>query len=106
MKTDDAVAGLELANAAAGFDDGAGELVAENLRRMDEAVLNFLDVRAADAAGSHAEKNLTLADLRNRYGFDHDAALAAINAGAHLARTQRPAGSGLRAHAITISVLY
>ena len=37
MKADDAVAGLELRDAAADLDDRAGEFVAQNLRRMQES---------------------------------------------------------------------
>src|ERR1700722_11014033 len=86
MKAHYAVAGFEFLHACAHFHGGAGKLVAENLRWRDVAMLDFLDVRAADPAGCDAEQHFAFADFGDRDGFDDDAALAAVDAGAHVAQ--------------------
>ncbi len=86
VEADDAIAGLELRYAAADLHDGARKLVPQNLRRLNESVVNLLDVRSANAACRHAEQDFALANLRNRHGFDDHAALAAVDARAHMPR--------------------
>ncbi len=89
MKADDTIAGLELCNARAGLHDGTGQFVTQNLRRLDEAVVNLLDVGAANAARRHPKEHFSRADFRNRHVFDDHATLAAVDAGAHLAAAAR-----------------
>src|SRR5208282_1763107 len=86
VEADDAIAGLELRYAAADLNDGSRKLVPQNLRRLNESVVNLLDVRSANAACRHAEQDFALANLRNRNGLDNHAALAAVDAGAHVPR--------------------
>jgi hypothetical protein len=86
MEADDAVARFELGDAAAHCDHRARQFVTENLRRCDESMMNFLDVRAADSARSNAEEQLSLADFRNRHGFDDYSSFATVHSRAHLAR--------------------
>jgi len=85
MKTDHTIAGFELRHARANFYHGAGQLMAKYLWRRYETVVNFLDVRAADSAGGHAEEQLALANFGDRHGFDHYLALATIHSRAHVA---------------------
>src|ERR1700733_10901099 len=85
MKTDYAIAGFELRHARADFYHGAGQLVAKYLRRRHETVVNFLDVRAADSAGRHAEEQLALANFGDGYGFHDYLALTTIHSRAHVA---------------------
>src|SRR5579864_5596982 len=87
MKTDHAVASLELRNSGANLDDRAGQLVAQDLGRLNEAVVNLFDVGTADAARRNSEEHLARTDLGNRHLLEDDSALAAVDAGAHLART-------------------
>ena len=47
-------------------------------------MMNFFNVRAADAAGGHAKEKFALTDFRNRHRLDRYAALAAIDARAHV----------------------
>ena len=47
-------------------------------------MMNFLDIRSANAAGAHAEEHFAFADLRDRHGLDHDAPFAAVHSGAHV----------------------
>ncbi len=85
MEADHAIAHLELLHAGADLSHRAGQLVAENLRRREEPVMNLLDVRAADAAGAYTEQHLARTDLRNGDSLDDDAVFAPINARAHRA---------------------
>src|SRR5258708_33057750 len=50
MKAHHAVAGREFCDARASGYDGAGEFVAENLRRIHNALENFFYIRARNAA--------------------------------------------------------
>src|ERR1700735_161734 len=84
MEADHAIARFELGDTTADFDYRASKFVAENLWRRDETVMNFLDVRATDAAGSHAEEKFTFADFGDRHGFNRHAALSTIDPGAHM----------------------
>ena len=84
MKTHHPVAGLEFRDARADFDHRPSQLVPQNLRRRDEAVMNFLDVRATNPAGRHAKQQLAFANFRNRHGFDDHPPLAAIHSRAHV----------------------
>jgi len=86
MKAHHAVTGFELLHACAHFHDGAGKLVAQNLRRRDVAVFDFLDVGAANPAGCDAEQDFPLANFGDGDGFDDHASFAAVNAGAHVAQ--------------------
>ena len=76
---------MNLRYAAADCDHRARQFVTENLRRRDEAVMNLLDVRAADAARGHAEEHFSLANFWNRHGLDDHSSFAAIHPRAHLA---------------------
>ena len=89
MKTDHTVAELEFLDAAPGLYHRARKFVAEDLRRLDEAVVNLFDVRAANAARGHAEKHFAFANLWDGHRFDHHAPLAAIHTRAHLAAVLR-----------------
>ena len=84
MKADDAVAGLELGDALADFDDGAREFVAENLRRIHESMMNFFQIGAANAARGHSEEQFPFADLRDGHGLDDNLSLTAIHPCAHV----------------------
>jgi hypothetical protein len=84
MESDYPITHFELFDAGANLHDRPCQLVAEDLRRIDEPVLDFLDVRAADSAGGDAEEDFSLADFRNGKSLDNHAALPAIDAGAHL----------------------
>jgi hypothetical protein len=55
VEADDAVAGFPFCYAGADCYRGAGDFVAEDLRRLDETVMDFFDVGAADAAGGYAD---------------------------------------------------
>ena len=83
MKAHDAVAGLPFVDAAAHGEDGTAELVAQDLRWLDVAVENFLDVRAADATGRNFDKHFAVRDLGDRNFFNADDAFFAEDAGAH-----------------------
>ena len=52
------IAMLAPADTASDSNHGTGDFMPENLRGRDEAVLNFLDVGAADSAGGHANQRL------------------------------------------------
>ena len=75
--------GFEFGDAAADGDDGAGQFVAENLRRFDVTLEDFLDVGAADAAGGDFDEHFAVADFGDGDFFDADDAFFAIDAGAH-----------------------
>src|ERR1700684_4644071 len=86
MKTDYAIAGFELRHARANFYRRPGQLVAKNLWRRNETVVNFLDVRAADPAGGHTEEQLALTNFGDRHGFDDYLDLTTIGSPARGAR--------------------
>src|SRR5215470_11271460 len=83
MKTHHPIAGLELGDARTGGDDRAGKLMTQDLRRLDVALEDFLDVRAADPAGCDFDQHFVAGDVRNGNFFDADDTLVTIDAGAH-----------------------
>lgn len=83
MKTHHAVAGLELCDSATCSNNSACEFMAEDLRRLNITLEDFLDVRAADAAGGYFDEDFVVADFGNGHFFDADDSLFAIDAGAH-----------------------
>ena len=84
METDDAVTFLPLAHSGTDGGDGAGNLMPEYLRRLDEAMLNFFEVRTANAASCHPDQNFAFGYFRDRDKLRAYAAWAAIHPGAHL----------------------
>jgi hypothetical protein len=85
VEADHAVARFELGDALTDFYYRSGKLVAENLRRLDKAVVNFFDVGAADAACGHSEEEFAFANFGNRHRLNGYTAFAAVDSGAHLA---------------------
>ena len=83
MKAHHAVAGLPLGDPAAGRDNGAGQLVAKDLRRLDVAMEDLLDVGAANAAGGDFDEHFAVANFRDRNLFKADDAFFAENTRAH-----------------------
>jgi hypothetical protein len=57
--------------------------VAEDARGRDGAVLDFFDVRRADAANGDFDEEFVRADARDGDGFEAEVVDAAINDGAH-----------------------
>ena len=51
-------------------------------------MVNLFDVGTADATGSHSEENFAFANFRDRHRFHRHAALATVDAGAHMADGQ------------------
>src|SRR5262249_53594184 len=83
MEAHDAIAELEFFHAPPHGNDGTGEFVTANLRRLDIALKDFLDVGAADAAGSDFDEHFTIADVRNRHFLDANDSPFAIDTGLH-----------------------
>src|SRR5215471_15596515 len=83
MKTHDTVAELPFSDFGTDGDDRAGKLVAQNLRRLNVAVKDFLDVGPADATSSDFDESFALADFGDGNFFDADDAFFAVNAGTH-----------------------
>jgi hypothetical protein len=83
VKADDAIAQLPALDTFADGDDRARRFVTENLRRRDEAVLDFLDVSATNAAGGDVNQNFARGNFGHGNGFDDDASRAAIHGRAH-----------------------
>src|SRR5256885_9537631 len=83
METHHAIAGLEFRHARADCYDGAGKFVAEDLRRLYVALENFLDVRAADAAGGDFNEDFAFTYFGHRDFFDTDNSFFAVNTRAH-----------------------
>jgi len=83
MKTHDAIAELPFRDAAADGDDSAGEFVAEDLRWLDVAMEDFLDVRAADATRGDFDEDFAVGDFGDGDFFDADEAFFAEDAGTH-----------------------
>src|ERR1700719_1376750 len=86
MKTHHPVARLESLYAAPNFHDCSRKLVPQNLRRRDKTVMNFLDVRSANAASRHAKEKLALANLGDRHRLNNHAPLTTVHTRAHLPR--------------------
>ncbi len=83
MKAHHAVARPELCDVAAGRNYRAGEFVAENLRRFNVALENFLDVRAADSTSGNFDEDFVVADFRDGDFFDADNSLFTVDTRAH-----------------------
>ena len=83
MEAHDAIAGLPFGDAGADGDDCAGEFVTENLRRLDVALEDFFDIRAANAAGRDFDQDFVVADFGDGDFFDADDSLFAKDTGAH-----------------------
>jgi hypothetical protein len=83
METYDTVSDAPVLDRNAHSSNGASYFVPENLRRGDEAVLDLLDIGAADAAGGHSDQDFAGRDSRDRNGFKGYASLAAVNHGEH-----------------------
>jgi hypothetical protein len=85
-RNDDAVANLQVRDAAAGLHDLAHELVAEDialLHRRDEAVVQ-VKIRAADRGRGHAHDGVTpVHDRRIRHVVDAHVVLAVPAGGSH-----------------------
>ena len=47
------------------FNNDAGKFVPENPWRRDKAILNFFEIRSADAAGVYPDEDLTRGNLRH-----------------------------------------
>jgi hypothetical protein len=81
-----AVADFEITNPRfpdTDFDNRAGGFVAEDARRRDGAVMDFIDVGRADAADGDLDEQLVRANARDGHGFEAQVVDAAINNGAH-----------------------
>src|SRR5262249_5242413 len=83
VKAHHAVAGPELGHTGPGGDNRAGKLVTEDLRRLDVALEDFLDVSAADAARCDFDEHLVRTDFGDGDFFDANHALVSVDAGAH-----------------------
>src|SRR5262249_23065164 len=83
METHHAVAGLEFGDAMADGNNCAGQFMAEDLWRLHVALVNFLNVGAANAAGCDFDKNFAFADFGNWDFFNTNNSLFAVNASAH-----------------------
>src|SRR5580692_10679113 len=83
VEAHDAVAGRPLVYATADGDDRAGKFVAQNLRRLDVTLKDFLDVRAANAAGGHFNEHFAFANFGDGDFLDADDSFFAENTGPH-----------------------
>ena len=83
MKAHHAIAGSEFFDAWSGGDDGSGEFVAENLRRLDITLEDFFYVGAADAACGDFDEDFVGANFGDGDIFDANDAFIAIHACAH-----------------------
>jgi hypothetical protein len=84
VKAHSAVAPLPFGNAATYRDHGARHFVPQNLRRPHEAMMNLLDVCAADAARRDTNQHFAVGNLRNRHIFHSDGVLPAIDGSPHI----------------------
>src|SRR5882757_6861855 len=78
-----AIAGLPFGDAGADGDYCAGEFVAEDLRRLDITLKDFLDVGAADPASGDFDEDFVDADFGDGDFFDADDSFFAVDASAH-----------------------
>ena len=58
--------------------------MSENPWRRDKTVFDFLQIRAANSAGMHADQNFAFGNLRHGNMFHRNMGWAAIYGGAHL----------------------
>ena len=84
MKTDHAVAELPPLYAAAYRNHGARNFMPEDLRGWHKAVLDFLDIGTADAAGGNPNQDLAIGNCWDGDLFHHDAPGATVHSRAHL----------------------
>src|SRR5208282_914398 len=84
VETDGAVARLPAGDSAADVHHGSRHFVPKNLGRAHEAVMDFLDVRAAHAARCHPQQHLARADFRHRYVFHGHPARSEVDSRAHV----------------------
>src|SRR2546422_784267 len=84
MKTDHAVAELPPLYAAACRNHGARNFMPEDLRGWHKAVLDFLDIGTADAAGGNPNQDLAIGNCWDGDLFHHDAPGATVHSRAHL----------------------
>src|SRR5436309_12757328 len=89
VKADGAITRFPVPDSGAGFDDSAGDFMAENLRRTHQAVLDFLHIRAADPAGRDAQQHFAIGNIRHRNVFHNDPADVAVDARPHAFRYRR-----------------
>src|SRR5690348_436161 len=89
VKTHDAIARRPLRDATSHGNNRAGKFMAENLRRLDVALKDFLDVRAAYPAGGYFDEHFPRAHFGNRHFLDSDQALFAEDSRAHGPRNWR-----------------
>src|SRR5207245_505587 len=93
MVDDDAVALTKARDAGGARGNGAGNLVAEDPRPVEQALLDLLDVGDADAAHLDANEDLAGIERRHRDVLDGEGSLLAIDGGAHGWRSyQKPGG--------------
>src|SRR6266403_1997154 len=83
VETHHAITGLPFGDAGTDGDYCAGEFVAEDLRRLDVTLEDFLDVGAADSASGDFDEDFVDADFGNGDVFDADDSLFAVDAGTH-----------------------
>jgi hypothetical protein len=86
MEANDPIARVEFLDTAPDRNDRSSQLVPQNLRRLDEPIVNLLDVGAADATSGYTEKNFALADVGYGNGLDNHASFAAVHTRAHVSR--------------------
>ena len=80
---------LELPDAGAGADDGAGGFMAKNARRRHGAILDLLDVGRADAADGHPDQQFSRPDPRHGHGLEPQIIRPAINHRLHRLGNQK-----------------
>jgi hypothetical protein len=83
MKAHDPIAGLPPNDLRAYRDDGSGQLVPKNLRRINVAMEDFLDVSATNAACGYLDQHFGLSDFGYRDFLNANNSLFAEDAGAH-----------------------
>ena len=96
METHDSVAWFPFGDAGAHSDDGACELVTQDLRGGYVGLKNFFDVGAADAARGDFDKDFALGDVGDGNFFDADDALFAVDTGVHGFGDGSQGGSGMK----------
>ena len=84
VEDDHAVAGRVIADACADGCHHAGGFMAENARRGEQIVFDFLEIGVADAAAFHANQQLAGADGRaSGLRLHRDFAVAGVDGGLH-----------------------
>src|SRR5581483_5560690 len=85
MMQRDAIADPKAPDPRAKAYDGSGGFMPKHSRRGDGAILNFLDVGGADAAGGDFDQQFVAPDAGHRQGLEPQIIDAAINDSAHRA---------------------